>query len=242
MSRPLVVDGSWPGKLTVTRGWARVEARPWNTESDSAHLRLLRGNASFLTEATELVGEKCDGTIYSPAMYPVSTRVWRRAGYQHHSYLLVMERGLMVPFAEPSRAIDHVTTQQWERLLELDHSAFGGFWGMDRAGIEESLAATPHHVVLGHSIDDTLVGYAIVGMSGTTSFLQRIAVDPVHSNQGLGADLVLASFAWAADRGGISMLLNTREDNATALHLYQRLGFSLSDLQLEILRHQIVLN
>src|SRR5690606_29006829 len=68
MSSRLVVEGVWPETVTVSKGWSRGEARPWNNETGDGHLRLIRGSSIFLEEATALVAASCGGTVYSPAL------------------------------------------------------------------------------------------------------------------------------------------------------------------------------
>jgi len=235
MSNRLIVEGAWPENLTVTRGWARGEARPWNDETAAGHLRLLRGSSAFLDEATSLVATASDGTVYSPALYPASTRIWKRVGYQPTSHLLVLEKGLSFRSERPARPIAAISSPDWDDILEVDRAAFEGFWRMSRAGLVEAAGATPNSTVLGFHIEDRLAGYAIVGTQRTASYLQRLAVDPEHSGQGLGTDLVRASFDWARRRGARSMILNVREQSTAARRLYQGEGFHDTGVRLEIL-------
>lgn len=235
MPNRLVVEGSWPGSLTVTSGWSRAEARPWNDETPSGHVRLIRGGAAFLAETTRLVAGASDGTVYSPALYPASTRVWKRAGYQTSSQLLTMEKVFAFREEQPIRPVLDLDNPDWDSILRVDHRAFSGFWRMSREGLVEAAGATPAVAVLAVEIDGTLAGYAIVGAQRTSSFLQRIAVDPDHGGRGLGTDLLRAAVSWARRRGARGMTLNVREQSMPARRLYEAGGFHDTGVRLEIL-------
>jgi ribosomal protein S18 acetylase RimI-like enzyme len=51
-------------------------------------------------------------------------------------------------------------------------------------------------------------------------------VHPDHRRRGLAAVVLAALFAWAAERGAATAYLQARQDNAAALALYERMGFS----------------
>ena len=68
-----------------------------------------------------------------------------------------------------------------------------------------------------------------------TSYLQRLGVHPSHRGSGIGTQLVSDSIEWAAGRRSAAMLVNTQDSNATALRLYQHLGFTLDREKLRVL-------
>lgn len=84
--------------------------------------------------------------------------------------------------------------------------------------------------------DDGPAGFAIVGASYQTSYLQRIAVDPSAQGSGFGSALVRAAIAWGRRSTGRSMLLNTQPDNHRAAGLYRAEGFITLPQHLHVLR------
>ena len=82
---------------------------------------------------------------------------------------------------------------------------------------------------------NSVIGYAITGRAGTSTFLQRLGVDPSHRRSGIGSILVRDALSWARQVGGKSMLVNTQESNQRALALYQHLEFELVQEQLKVL-------
>jgi mycothiol synthase len=53
-----------------------------------------------------------------------------------------------------------------------------------------------------------------------------VAVDPDFQGLGLGRELVLAGLSWLADKGLTVGMLYVDASNVTAVHLYERLGFT----------------
>jgi ribosomal protein S18 acetylase RimI-like enzyme len=53
-----------------------------------------------------------------------------------------------------------------------------------------------------------------------------IEVAPEHRRQGLGVAVVAALLEWGAERGATTAYLQVLGDNAPAIALYERLGFT----------------
>lgn len=235
MTSQLDVRGSWPGPVSFTRGWARCEARRWNDEFDFGHLRLVRGGLDFLESATEMVAKMSGGVVYSPALYPSSTRIWRRAGFETGDHLDVMELPAGRRIAPPKQALFPVDSPDLDRLLEVDYSAFEPFWRMGHEGLEEAFHATPVAAVFMADEHGEPSGYTIVGVQAGAGFIQRLAVKEKFQGHGIGGDLLRAGVSWCRSRGARNIVLNVRESSTRAIGLYRSEGFANTGVQLEIL-------
>lgn len=128
-------------------------------------------------------------------------------------------------------------------VAELDATAFDAPWSLDREGVAEVRSATPRHRVRGTvalDADPTAaisppVAFAISGRSGRHGFLQRLAVHPDHRRAGHATVLVTDALRWMARWRVTRALVNTHVDNAAALELYLRLGFTRLDDDLRVL-------
>lgn len=236
----LHLDGVWPGPVTIRRGWAKAQARPWNDEFPDPALRLERGSQEFLKAVAELLAPMGSGMVYSPALYPSTTKVWISAGFTRFRLLDVMELPLGADLRPPDHLIEPTGAPDWKALVTIDDLAFDGFWRMTEAGLLEAMRATPRATVLIARIDDQLAGYALVGSQMTVSFLQRVAVAPSFTGLGVGGSLVRASAIWASRRGARALVLNVRPENERARRLYEREGFQDRETQLHLLRYEHV--
>jgi [ribosomal protein S18]-alanine N-acetyltransferase len=233
----LHLDGVWPGPVTLRRGWAKAQARPWNDDFPDPAVRLDRGSQEFLRAVAEHLGPWGSGNVYSPALYPSATKVWTSAGFTLFRLLDVMELMLGAEIGPPVHEVEPTNSPDWSRLLEIDGLAFDGFWKMSEAGLLEAMKATPRAVVFTARVDDELAGYALVGSQMTVSYLQRVAVAPSHAGRGIGGSLVRASAHWANKRGARALVLNLRPENDRARHLYEREGFHARETPLHLLRY-----
>lgn len=231
------IDGHWPSAVHLSRGWARASARPWNDDSADGFIRLIRGGRDFLADAAETVARLCEATVLSPAMYPSSTRIWVKAGFEPASELDIMERSMSVPVAAGRSEVTESPDPDWPRILEIDRGAFEGFWRMSLDGLKEAVASTKRSSVLEIREDRELIGYAIVGAQWDVSYLQRIAVSPDHYGRSLGSDLVRAALRWGKKAQSRLMVLNVREENARARSLYVKEGFNVASTRLRIMRY-----
>ncbi|HXV70461.1 MAG TPA: GNAT family N-acetyltransferase [Acidimicrobiia bacterium] len=238
MTSLLRVDGSWPEPITLTSGFFRARARPWNDFCTDPMVRLDRGGAEFLRSVSDHLADQGTTSIYSPALYPNATGVWRRSGYQTHAELAVMERSLGRASDGGVHDVTTSTRPNWDSVSRLDAFAFEGFWRMSRLALEEAFDTSRTSALLETFADRALVGYAIVGNQWGISYLHRIAVHPEHSGQGRGASLLSAAGAWGRAHGARVMVLNVRDVNKRAQRLYERLGFSHTGTRLSVLRYQ----
>jgi len=230
------VAGNWPGRLMLRQGWAKAEARPWNPDTPDAHLRLIRGGSDFLSACGEyLLGIGVFG-VCSPPLPEVSSGVWLSAGYQPYLALDLYSRDLVGTLPEPSHQVIPGSTHDWTEIVGIDRAAFSQLWRLDGDGLREALSATPHSSLLLSQDGDRTTGFAIVGVGSIAGYLQRVAVHPDHTRQGIGRSLVRAANKWARRRGALSMMLNTQTDNEPAGRLYVSEGFEKMLDQLTVLR------
>ncbi|HEX6219950.1 MAG TPA: GNAT family N-acetyltransferase [Acidimicrobiia bacterium] len=238
MATLLRVEGPWPGSITLSAGFFKARARPWNDVCTDPLVRLDRGGTEFLRSVSAHLVDMGAGSIYSPALYPDATGVWRRSGFQTHAELAVMERSLSLEPRATSRVVSVSSQPDWRSVLRVDGAAFEGFWRMSGLALQEAYETSRTTTLLETLVGDDLAGYAIVGNQWGVSYLHRIAVHPDHAGNGLGSSLLDAAASWGRAHGAHSMVLNVREVNKRAQRLYERCGFTHTGTRLTVLRHQ----
>lgn len=230
------IEGNWPGQVTLRRGWARAESRPWNDTVPMAHLRLVRGGgSSFIADCVEALEDAGATAVLSPPLPRSAQKSWRDAEFQPHAALALMRRRLgQVP--PPGHIVIEGTEADQPEALRIDAAAFEQFWRFDASALAEAIAATPRsaiHVV--RAPDGGLAGFAVTGVGSTLAYLQRVAVDPKFQGAGIGRSLVRSSARWAKKAGAGAIMLNTQVGNEPAIRLYESEGFDTLDEPLEVL-------
>lgn len=123
------------------------------------------------------------------------------------------------------RALRRAHRRDRPAVLAVDAVAFEPFWRLDDAGLDDALAATPAARFRVAVAEGDVVGYAVTGRAGRRGYVQRLAVHPDAARRGYGSALVLDGLAWLQRWGCSRALVNTQVRNASALALYERLGF-----------------
>jgi [ribosomal protein S18]-alanine N-acetyltransferase len=230
------VKGNWPGALVLRSGWSKALARPWNDHEFSASLRFERGSADFVRACTESLFALGAPRVYSAPVHRSGMGLWERAGFVPDRQLVLMERSLARPSSLADPPLD-IATGLVEEVVAIDELSFAPDWQIGRLGLEDALTATVRSRLLVPRDDPA--GFSIVGVTGSTAYLQRIAVDPARQGNGLGRRLLRESMRWARTAGARSMLLNTQPDNERAIALYRSEGFEMLADRLTVLRAHI---
>lgn len=229
--------GTWPGSVSLRRGWARAEARPWNELHDDAHLRLVRGGTGFLRDCTRRLIELGAPSILSTPLAVSARKPWEAAGFEPYIDLALMRRSLEEEVQAPDHLVHVEADVDLDLLLGIDEAAFEGFWRFDRNALHESTHTTSKSDVFVISDGDQgAAGYAVVGYGFAISYLQRVAVHPDWQGQGMGRSLVRAAARAARRTGSKALLLNTKHENTAAISLYESEGYVLLPESLAVLR------
>ena len=233
----ITVRGTWPGPITLRQGWAKAVARQWNEFVPDAQMRLVRGSAGFIAAATNHLLDTVALGVTSPPLPEMGANAWRKAGYHNYLHLDLFSMDLHALPKAPDHTVRSDQPGLWDDAVAIDSAAFQVRWRLGSVGLAEARDATTRSAFLTLEDEDRLAGFAIVGVAGPVSYLQRVAVLPEARGFGYGRSLVRASAQWGRARGGRSMLLNTQPDNEAAAALYQSEGFHKLPAGLNVLRY-----
>lgn len=228
-------------------GRARFRVGPWHEDPDTAHLVPLTTAATFRPDVLSSVRARLRAAGYSrvftAAVGPAERDALVEDEFVVYEELHLLRHDLHPPLPElrgrrTRPRLRRGRKRDLSALLDLDRSAFGTFWRLDRDGLLEALRATPVSR-LRVTDDGASSGYAITGRAGPNGYLQRLAVAPDRWSRGLGTALLADSMHWLRKRGVSSVLVNTQLDNERALALYERVGFEREPSRLSVLHRDL---
>ncbi len=229
--------GTWPGSVSLRRGWARAEARPWNATVDDASLRVLRGGSGFIGACVDKLNLAGAPAVLSSPLSRSARKPWESAGFVDYISLALMRLGLDAPIPPPQHLVARVDKPDLEAMLTIDWSAFPEFWRFDHLALVESTQATSKSSVFVIKDGDLgIAGFAVVGYGHAISYLQRVAVEPKWQGQGMGRSLIRAAARSARRHGSRALLLNTQFDNSAAIGLYEAEGYTQLPESLAVLK------
>jgi len=199
-------------------------------------------------------------TQRTPALNERDALWFHERGFSVVQSLVMLRRNTIVSVPETAMAHasrlapERIVRSSWRTLrgrrqaallssvLRLDEIAFPAPWTLHRDAFARACAATSDHAVLTHNTatePSLLGGYALVGRTAHTAYLQRLAVHPTLRRRGLGSALVWESLAWAYARGATELYVNTEPHNEAALELYRTIGFVTVHEQLTVLEREL---
>jgi ribosomal-protein-alanine N-acetyltransferase len=119
-----------------------------------------------------------------------------------------------------------MTDAHLDAVMEHEHDMFGTeSW--TRSSYRSELADTRfRHYVAAEEEDGTLLGWAGLMVVAEDAQVLTVGVVPAHQRRGIGQALLDALLDEAKRRGASAAFLEVRTDNAPALALYRRNGFS----------------
>ena len=231
--------GHTPRGGVVWSGAVHARVRPWAGDPTKAFLLVGAARDPLIDPARHLPVETWLDTIRSWGYETVRTNAVAEpvasalaaTGFEMVQDLLLLRRAhdetpaFGIPRdARPRalrRAIGHTAD-----LLDLDGVAFGADWALDAEMLADALAATAVSRVFVSRRDDVLQGFVVVGVTGRTGYIQRLAVHPSVRRSGVGARLLARALQWTDRRGATHTVVNTEVDNAAARALYVGFGFA----------------
>jgi ribosomal protein S18 acetylase RimI-like enzyme len=220
-------------------GVARVAA--WHGRADVASIALQGADApsiSALERLLRILREAGFREVVTNALAPGTSLPLVDVGFavRGRLHLLTHDLNDLPPKSGRTRRVTRIDR---DVLLAVDAAAFDEFWRFDSLALREARRATPKaHVRVARRTGD-VEGYALFGRAGTVGYVQRLAVATESQHRGLGRSLLGDGLHWMRRHGAERAMVNTQEDNARALELYLRAGFSRLPVGLCVLGREL---
>ena len=137
------------------------------------------------------------------------------------------EAGPPSPQVAPGYFLRPATEGDLPEYIELDRQAFGAPRPMSLGAAREKLASVSLFQVLVSEADGRLAGFlSLLRWPQATGAVDDIAVRPDLQGRGLGEAMMRWALAWFRQEGMRRAWLDVLLDNAPALSLYKKLGFT----------------
>ena len=137
------------------------------------------------------------------------------------------EAGPLAPQVAPGYLLRPATEDDLPEYIELDRQAFGAPRPMSLAAAREKLATASLFQVLVSEDDGRLAGFlCLLRWPQATGVVDDIAVRPDLQRRGLGEAMMRWALAWFRQEGMRRAWLDVLLDNAPAMALYRKLGFT----------------
>ncbi len=170
--------------------------------------------------------------IITRMLTPEAVPFFKSGGFKPFKNILLLEgdsNTISIPHRRPAPGhLRRFRKEDLEEVLRVDESAFDLFWKLDSWNVRCISRYCDLNSVMVAEEDGKLVGYCIAGTNRYCGFIQRLAVDRGHQDQGWGKALLLEQVAWLRKKGARAFLVNTQEENATAQKMYREMGFNKS--------------
>ena len=233
----------------------------WQIDPHVAQIVAVTGPGPTTDEVVDLVDElrqRGIRTLMTSALTAGDQEAFRLAGFIPYEHLLLLHRSLTVRdqslfkrrnLLSPSGLrTQPVKVADRDAVLTLDQQAFSHtspLWQVDHDTLVEATRVTDEHrwrIVRRSRMNAGPAGHALTGRTGTTGFLQRIAVHPAAQKRGVGTALLADALRWLVRSGARHAFVNTQPDNLQARALYKRFGFTIRPDGLKVLRLNIERN
>ena len=216
--------------------------RRWNDYVKYVYFENVFGGKSLLKNISKK--SKDLGLIFNSSMVNESEeKKWLESGWFKKHTLLVCEsrfegiRGENLNYNE-SLNYKRFALSDIGELIKIDGKIFESYWRNSYSNFIETMKSCNKNYLFKISSNSKLGGYAILGVTGGFTYLQRFGIDKDFQKQGLGKELLQYILLFAKLKNYKKMKLNTQENNEAALSLYTRNSFNVSKRKLIIMSSQ----
>lgn len=224
-------------------GGERARIGPWRGERDVALVVPWPDapplSPDFVARCLETLASKGCRRVVTGAIAPSEQEGFLRHGFAVTERLELLRHDLRAIPSAPRSPMRKATALDHAAALVVDHRSFGVFWRLDRAGLDDAIAATPRARFRVATAGAGVVGYAVTGRAGRRGYVQRLAVDPEHRGNGIATALVVDGLRWLRHWRASHAVVNTQVGNESALALYRRLGFRREPTGLAVLEAEL---
>jgi ribosomal protein S18 acetylase RimI-like enzyme len=183
---------------------------------------------SLLEPALEEL-KKLNSNIYSVALNDWYYRLLLETGFRVKQNIVVLswQQTLPPPLPlPPDVLIRPMEPADLDQVAEIDQRAFDHQWSVSRVSLDHVYLNAAHATVA--EAEDEIIAYELSTATYFTAHLTRLAVEPSYQQANIGHALTRNMLAHFHAQEINQITVNTQDDNAASIGLYQKLGFKLT--------------
>ena len=109
-----------------------------------------------------------------------------------------------------------------ESIVDLENKTINTSLGYDM--LKNNLENEMNHYYV-YELDDNIVGYISIVFDGYIAEILNFCVEPAYQNNKIGTKILEEIFVIYENKKCESLILEVRQSNERAIHLYTKLGF-----------------
>lgn len=163
-----------------------------------------------------------------------------RTNFKEYYQIVVLEwKGDILPknILRPQIDIRLMRLEDLPIIQQIDHLAFSSLWQNSLNGLTKAFNQPGFSTVA--TQQDRIIGYQISTAITFQGHLARLAVHPDHQGQQVGSGLVMDLLNRMVKNGVRSITVNTQQNNASSLAIYDKLGFKQTQQTIPVLLKHI---
>jgi len=131
----------------------------------------------------------------------------------------------------PPSSLRPFSESDFEQILQIESKIHVAPWNQFQFEGETSKPYSHLWVLTDDETDSEIMGYVVFWDMKESFEILNLGVAPSHQRQGLALKIVRSVVNQALRAGAQRLILDVRKSNAPALLLYQKLGFSITQIR-----------
>ncbi len=182
----------------------------------------------FLTELQQKYRHSVT-SLFSVGLQDPFCKLLEKTGFSNKQNIVVLAwNGESPPVLRcpPGILVRSMEPSDLEGVHRLDKLVFEPIWRFSESALHRAFLQSERATVAEE--DDQIIGYELTTANHFSAHLARLAVHPVYQRRNIGTTLMKEMMDSFQRSGRRQITVNTQDNNASSIALYQKMNFQLS--------------